>query len=182
MRLNPPRVPEVLAGAFSALLAVSLFLPWYRASEPAPGCDAGRAGCPRETATAFEAFAAIDILLLLVAGGGFALLVLEMTQRTPALPVAWSAMMAPLVIVALGLVVWRTTAPPEGAGDEPVFALLGLVATGALAAAVLLSMRSESYGWRASVGRGAGGGGAAGLPEPLPVPNIAPETSQERER
>lgn len=162
MKLNPPRVPEILVGAFAALLILSLFLPWYRADEPA-GCAPGADGCVRDTQTAFEAFAVVDILAALVAIGGLALLLLEMTQDTPAVPVAWSAMLAPLTVVAFGLVLWRTVAPPEDAGDEPVFALLGLVASGGLAVATMLSMRSEGYGWRSRA--------ADPVPsEPLPAP------------
>jgi hypothetical protein len=181
MKLNPPRVGEILAGAFGALLALSLFLPWYRTSDPAVGCDTRAAGCPRETVTAFQALAVVDVVLVVVALGGVALLLLEMTQRTTAVPVAWSALLAPLAVVAFGLVLWRVLDPAGGAGDEPVFAFLSLVASGGLLAGVLLSMRSESYGWRSS--RGAGSSGGAGrLPDPIPAPRVAGEGSGERGR
>lgn len=178
MKLNPPRVGEILAGAFGALLLLSLFLPWYRTPEPATtGCATERANCPRQAISAFEALAVVDVVLLLVALGGVALLVLEMTQRTPAVPLAWSALLAPFAVVAFGLALWRTLAPPGGPGDEPVFALLGLVASGGLAVGVLLSMRSESYGWRSRTDFG-----SAGLPEPLPSPRVSGAGLEERER
>lgn len=166
MTLKLPRVGEILAAAFGALLALSLFLPWYRTAEASPACPAGEAGCPRETVTGFEAFGAIDILLLLVAIGGVALLVLEMTQRTHAVPVAWSVLLMLLALLALAVVAWRTLSPP-GEGYEPLFALLGLVACGGVAAGCFLSMRNASPATRAV--RGAGG---SEPPEPLPVPTV----------
>jgi hypothetical protein len=173
MKLKPPRVAEILAGAFAALLILSLFLPWYRSSEQAAGCVPGQADCQRDTASAFEAFGVLDILLLLVGIGGLALLVLEMTQDTPAVPVAWSALLLPPAVVVFALVLWRTIAPPGPSDDEPVFALLGLVASGGLVTATMLSMRSERYGWRS---------GAVGevSPEPLPAPGMAGDGERER--
>lgn len=164
MTLKPPRAGEILAAVFGALLALSLFLPWYRASEPAAGCPAG-SSCPRETVTGFEAFAAVDALLVVVAAGGVALLVLEMTQRTSAVPVAWSALVFLAALVGVGLSLWRTVAPP-GDGLEPLFALLGLLACSGVAVACLLSMRNDSPAAPARAG-----GGAASLPDPLPVPD-----------
>jgi hypothetical protein len=175
MPLHPPRATEILAGAFAALLILSLFLPWYRASDAASGCAPGQADCPRATATAFESFAVLDIVLLLVGIGGIALMVLEMTQETPAVPLAWAGLLTPAALVAFGLVVWRTLAPPGGEGDEPVFALLGLVASGGLLAATLLSMRSEGYGWRSRPGE-------RRLPDPLPTPSVAGDGTGEERR
>jgi hypothetical protein len=173
MKLNPPRAPEILAGAFAALLILSLFLPWYRASDSASGCPPGQPDCPRPTASAFESFAVLDIVLLLVAVGGIALMFLEMTQETPAVPVAWAGLLVPAALVAFGLVLWRTLAPPGGTTDEPVFALLGLVASGGLFAATLLSMRSESYGWRSQPGE-------PRLPDPLPAPSAGEGPGEDR--
>lgn len=154
-RLNPPRVAEILAGAFGVVLLVSLFLPWFRTST-----DCVQAPCPSETMSAFAAFAVVDLVLLLVALGGVTLLVVELTQRTPALATASASIAAPLSFVAFALVLWRTISPPND-GAEPLFAFLGLVATGGLTVAFLLSMRNE--------GLGARGAGAPTLPEPLPV-------------
>jgi hypothetical protein len=180
MSLNPPRVGEILAGVFGALLVLSLFLPWYRTAEPATvGCDPERASCPQETLTGFEALAAVDVVLLVVGLGGVALLLLEMTQRTTAVPVAWSALLAPLAVVGFVLVLWRVISPP-GEAEEPLFAFLGLVASGGITAATLLSMRNESHGWRS---RGpVGPVPAGGSPEPLSVPRIPGEVSRESPR
>ncbi len=171
-----------MAGAFAALLTVSLFLPWYRASEPPGGCAPGEVGCTRETLSAFEAFAALDILLLVIVAGVAGLLVLEMSQRTPAVPVAWSAALVPPAIVAAGLVIWRTLDPPSNAVDEPVFALLGLVSAVGLVVAVLIGMRSESHGWRSTPRTGRGGRLGGRGPEPLPVPRVAGDGPAEEDR
>lgn len=135
--LNPPRVGEVLAGAFGGLLLISLFLPWYRRTVL---CE--QAPCPQPEATAFEAFAVLDVFLVLVALAGLGLLALEVTQRTPAVPTAWSAVATPLALIASVLVVVRLLAPP-GTADDPVFALLGLAACIGLTAGCFLSMRND---------------------------------------
>lgn len=161
MQLKPPRVAEILAGAFGALLLVSLFLPWYRG-----GCvQAGGGPCPSESA--FEAFAVLDIFLVVVALAGIGLLALELTQRTAALPVAWSALAAPLAMAATVLVLWRTLAPPASAPPDPVFALLGLVACAGVGAAFLLSMRNEGVERR----RTGSSAAASGQPEAITVPS-----------
>jgi hypothetical protein len=139
VHLNPPRVGEILAGAFGALLLVSLFLPWYRSSA---ACV--RAPCPQPDATAFESFAGLDVFLVVVALGGVGLLALEATQPTPAVPVAWASVGALLGFVAVVLVLWRMLAPPAIGPDDPVFAALGLAASAGVTAGCFLSMRNES--------------------------------------
>jgi hypothetical protein len=169
MQLKPPRVGEILAGAFGVLLLVSLFLPWYR--DEAPACL--REPCPAApTRSAWEAFAVLDLVLLAVALAGVGLLVVEVTQRTPAIPVAWSAIAALLALVAVGLVLWRSLSPPGGSGVEPVFSLLGLAASAGLAGGCFASMRDEGVRLR-----GVGPGTRDRWPEPLSVP--APPTDAE---
>lgn len=160
-RLNPPRVAEILAGAFGVVLLVSLFLPWYRTP-----IECVQGPCPSQTVSAFGAFAVLDLFLLVVALGGVMLLVVEMTQRTPALATASASIAAPLSFVAFALVLWRTLSPP-GAAAEPLFAFLGLIAAGGLTVAFLLSMRNE--------GLGARGAARTTLPDPLPAPRASTE-------
>lgn len=175
MRLKPPRVAEILAAAFGALLLVSLLLPWYR--EEVVCIQVVGADCPasRSGDTAFEAFAALDVYLLLVALAGLALLALEMTQRAPAIPVALSALGAPLALVATALVLWRVLDPPAE-GVEPLFALLGLISSAGLAMAFALSMRNEGLDRRRPSASRSGGGFT--LPEPLSVPTARSEDSR----
>ena len=168
MHLKPPRVGEILAGVFGALLLVSLFLPWYRQSLV---CAAGP--CPQPRATGFEALAVLDLFLVVVAFAGVGLLVVEMTQRTPAIPVAWAAIAALLGLVTMGLVLWRTLDPPPGWTDaEPVFVLLALIASAGLTAGCFLSMRDE--GVRRSADSGASG------PAPIPARRLSPEGDGDR--
>jgi hypothetical protein len=155
MRLTPPRVGEILAATFGVLLLVSLFLPWYR----------GRAG--EVTISGFGAFAVVDIYLVVVAAGALALLVLETTQRTPAVAVAWAAILTPLAAVGAGLVLWRVLDPPGSGGAEPIFAYLGLLAATGVTVGTVMSMRDETQRRPASPEATA----RARPPEPLSAPS-----------
>lgn len=169
MRLNPPRVGELLAGVFGALLLLSLLLPWYRTPEPATArCDEVSQACPRATVSGFEAFGVLDVYLLVIALVGVGLLVAEVTQRTSAIPTAWAALAAPLAFVAAALALWRTLAPPGGSVDEPLFALLGTIAAGGITVGSLLSMRNEGAG--AGAARPRAGARAEAEPELLAAP------------
>lgn len=154
--MNPPRVGEILSGAFGAVLAVSLFLPWYR--EQSQTGDSSNL-------TAWEAFAALDVLLVVVALGGLGLLFAEITQRTHAVATAWASILTPIAVVAAALVLWRTLSPGES--REALFALLGLVAATGLAAGSLLSMRNE--------GLDRARGRSSSEPELLAAPPVAGE-------
>ena len=173
MRLNAPRLGEILAGVSGLLLGFSLVLPWYRSTTVA-ACPAPPADCAAGTRsyTGFEAFAALDVYLLVIAAAGVGLLVAELVQRTPAIAVAWAAISATLGLVATVLVVWRTVDPPVGGDAEPLFALLGLLAAAGVGIGCLLSMRDEGFGIRPKPGLAATLRGAAttGGPEPLPAP------------
>lgn len=157
MRLKPPRVAEILAAAFGLLLLVSLFLPWY--GRPV---QCIQAPCPPLKENAFEAFAVLDVYLLIVGLAAIGLLVVEMTQRTPAVAVAWAAIGTPLAVVATALVLWRALSPPGAEEAERLFVLLGLAATAGVASAFALSMRNEGLDRHRRV-RGA-------VPRPLPEP------------
>lgn len=183
MRLKPPRLGEILAGASGLLLAFSLFLPWYRVSTvgtcpPPHECPGGDS----VSVVAFEAFAFLDLYLLVVALAGVGLLVAEVTQRTHAIPVAWASLTLPLALVATGLVLWRTFAPAGPTGAEPVFVLLGLLASAGVAVGALLSMRDEGFGIRPRPGIEATlrGAPAMGGPDPLPAPPVSGESPRER--
>ena len=78
MDLRRLRAGEWLAAAGGVLLLVSLALPWYEA-------DGG-------DVSGFEAFTVVDILLVLVAAVAIALAVLQATQTTQALPVAFGVL------------------------------------------------------------------------------------------
>lgn len=176
MRVKPPRLGEILAGAFGALLLVSLFLPWY-GKEAGYCIQVAGASCPPETVpdTAWEAFAVLDLAVLGLALAALGLLVSQTTQRTPAIPVAWGALTVPLGLVVTVWVLVRTLSPP-GEGLDPLFAFMGLVASAGVTVGALLSIRDEGFGVRPKPGigatmRGVAPGGADA--EPLSVPQVA---------
>jgi hypothetical protein len=141
------RTGDWLMGGFAAVLIVSLFLGWYCA--PPSGAD-GEAACGRgETFSAWQAFAVVDIVLLVAGLVGLVALVMTLAHATPAVPVALTAMGALAAIVAAVLVVVRLLAPPglPGAPDAGAVTLLGAwLGTGAalgLALVMIASIRDE---------------------------------------
>jgi hypothetical protein len=104
------RFGEWLALAGGVLLIVSLFLPWY-------GDVSG-----------FEAMTVIDILLVLIAAVGIALAVLQATQTTPALPVAFGVLTVVIGAIGVLLVLFRLIDAPGDVGGPATGAWLGLVA------------------------------------------------------
>jgi hypothetical protein len=104
------RFGEWLALAGGVLLIVSLFLPWY-------GDVSG-----------FEAMTVIDILLVLIAAVGIALAVLQATQTTPALPVAFGVLTVVIGAIGVLLVLFRLIDSPGDVGGPAAGAWLGLVA------------------------------------------------------
>lgn len=129
MTLKPPRLGELVAGASGAVLFCSLFLPWYRT--------------PSGSAiSAWDAFTVLDLVLAGTALIGMLLLVLEITQPTPAISVSVAALAALLGAVATLWVLLGALDPP-GAGDERELVLLGLAASGGVLVGGLVGMRDE---------------------------------------
>ena len=99
---------------------------------------------------AWEAFSVIDFILALAAVMAIASFVLTATQPTAAVPLALSSLTTLVAIVAWLLVVIRMIWPPdltpgpEVDVDRAAGAWLGLVATAALAAGCLASIRDET--------------------------------------
>ena len=120
------RAGEWTAALGGTLLLASLFLPWY-------GPDV----------TAWEAFAATDVLLALVAACGALLLVVTATQRAPALPLALDALVALAALAGLALVVIRALWLPAGAEGREWALWLGLAGALALEAGAWVAMRDE---------------------------------------
>ncbi|MGI8585632.1 MAG: hypothetical protein ACR2KY_04430 [Thermoleophilaceae bacterium] len=181
MRLTPPRLGEILAGAAGAVLLVSLFLPWFRATAVA-ACPPG-SGCPgggNVDEIAFEAFAVLDLLLAALALAGIGLVIAQVAAHAPAIPVAWASLTVLLGIVTTIWVLVSVISPP-GQTFEPLFALIGLAASAGVTIGALLSMRDEGFGVRpkpgieATLSRTADRG-----PEPLPVPDGLRPGRQER--
>lgn len=129
MDLRRLRAGEWIAAAGGSALIVSLLLPWYEG--------------PTETLTGYQALSVIDILLTLIALLGIALAILQVTQDTPAKPVA--AGILTVVFGALGvlLVLFRLIDSPSDGLDVRAGAWLGLVAAIALTAGGWRSLAAE---------------------------------------
>jgi len=150
MDLRRLRIGELVAGASGAVLAASLFLPWYEQTRVNPSARAPA----EETSTAFtawEAFAVIDVLLAIGAILGVGLLVVTATQRTASIPIAADALLtivgSMLALVAVARVLNLPSDVDSGssivdAGREPA-AWLGLLAAIGVPLGATLAMRDE---------------------------------------
>ena len=110
MDLRRLRAGEWLAFTGGVLLIASLFMPWY------------------DDVSGFEALTVIDILLVLVAAVGIALAVLQATQTSPALPVAFGVLSVTTGVIGVLLVLFRLIDAPGQLGGPGVGAWLGLAA------------------------------------------------------
>jgi peptidoglycan/LPS O-acetylase OafA/YrhL len=129
MDLRRLRSGEWVAAVSGVALLVSLFLPWY--------------GAGPEDASAWEALAAIDVALALVAASAVALLVITASQRVPAVPIALSAFVTLAGLIGLVLVLVRVASVP-GDFDGREWALwLGLLAAIGIVAGSSFAMRDE---------------------------------------
>jgi hypothetical protein len=128
MTLKAPRLGEVLAGISGALLLVSLFLPWY--------------GVDGAVVSGWDSLRTLRFVLLVCSALGILLLLLEITQRASPVPVALSAVIGLVGIVATLWVALRLLQPP-GDGWRLEFAWLGLAAVIGVAAGGLISGRDE---------------------------------------
>jgi len=156
MDLRRLRKGEWIAGVSGMVLFGSLFLPWYRQQpledirDPLTREFADRAGST--DVSAWEAFAVVDVLLLLVAALGVALLVVTAVQETAAVGIALDALVTLLVGIALVVVVIRVLNFPEGLEpfDRPPFEMgrTGFIVVGPLATlgvlvGAVVAMRDE---------------------------------------
>ncbi len=137
------RIGEWVSGGLGACLVVSIFLPWYCSPSARSGCSAG------EKVPGWEAFAVVDLVLLAAGATAMAALVLTLTQRTPALPLAVTSLGVFVALVAAVLAVVRLVAAPDltGPGGEAPIRLLGAwLGAGAalgLLASLLAAVRDE---------------------------------------
>ena len=127
------RAGEWLAALGGVSLIVTLTLDWYGAR----GREAGVSG--------FAAFDVIDVLLVLAAGTGIALAVVQATRERPALPVAAAVLTATIGMLATLLVGYRIVNEP-GPDEFLVVragAYLGLLAVAAMTAGGWLALGTE---------------------------------------
>jgi hypothetical protein len=156
MDLRRLRAGEWVVGASGLALLVSLFLPWYGIDQPVVF---GPTETFTESASGWEAFAILDILLALGAVAAIAVVVVTASQSTPALPLALQSLLTLLAILLLVLVLFRVANPPtvtfvEEAGpgvlraeaenpDRGLGAALGLTGVLAMALGGLMAIRDE---------------------------------------
>jgi hypothetical protein len=110
MDLRRARPADWLAGIGGALVIVSLFLPWY--------------GDP--SASGWEWFRAVDVILAALALVGVALLVSALTQRTTAVPIAFAAFSILAGLLAALLVAGRLLNLPGEADTRQIGPFLAL--------------------------------------------------------
>lgn len=110
MDLRRLRAGEWVYGIGSLLLLVSLFLTWYdgknvevRSFEPVGDFDL----------TAWEVFAAMDVILAAGALGGLAMVAISATQRVSAVNIAGSSLLVLASVVLLALVLFRLARIPD---------------------------------------------------------------------
>jgi hypothetical protein len=121
MDLRRVRRWEWLTGAAGVVLLVSLFLPWYGLD---PYGHATVVIHGSSTASAWQAFSVVDVVLAVVALGAIALPVVAAMQRTAAVPQAFTALLMPFAIAAAVVAVVRLLNAPDITG-------LGIGAEGA---------------------------------------------------
>jgi hypothetical protein len=131
MDLRRLRAGEWIAALSGVLLLVSLFLPWY-------GREPGA-----EDASAWQALAAVDVTLALVAAFGVTLLVVTASQRVPAVPIALSAIVTLVGLIGLLLVLIRLANVPDGLDGREFGVWLALVATIGIVVGGIVAMRDE---------------------------------------
>ncbi len=149
MDLRRLRAGEWITAGSGALLAVSLFLPWYTLEVPR---HEGRKIPGTLTFSAWEAFSIIDVLLLVLATLAIGLLILTAVQPTAAMGIAADAMLTILAgIVAIVTVIRMLDIPdslqaPDRFGIETgraPFAWIGLAAVFGVLLGALIAMRDE---------------------------------------
>jgi hypothetical protein len=143
----------LIAGVSGALLFIFMFFSWF-------GVDVSSsvpAGIPEDvanqaienagidtTATAWQSFDFIDLVLLVavIASVGFALI--DMTGTSVSLPVAGSALTAGIGAIAFLLVLYRLIDPPGGDGvGREIGVWLGLITTAGITYGGYLGMQEE---------------------------------------
>ena len=158
MDLRRPRPGEWIAALSGAALNVSLFLPWYRFEHSAESLLPGGAlvAFVDDAESGWEAFAVTDLVLALAGLLGVASVVVAATQRTVAIPVAFSSITVLVGMIALFLVALRLLfePAPQGAGElassvdvrKAIGAWIALAGGVGLTAGAWMGMHDERIG------------------------------------
>lgn len=176
------RQGEQIMGISAVLLFFFMFLPWYGYSVK----GASATGVDRTAnRSAWQAFSFIDLYLLITIVAALGLVILVMSQRSVALPVAGSVIVTALGGLGVLFILFRIVSKPDvcAAGfcagnlfDRSLKfgVLLGLLGAGGIVFGGLRAMRDEgeTFGDAAQRLQGVGGAGAppAGTPPQGDVP------------
>lgn len=168
MNLRRLRAGEWIAALGGVALLGSLFMAWY--SVPVP-TEAAVSPAPRQTESAWEAFAVVDLLLAAVALFAISMVPITAAQRVPAVPLAQDALVAIAAKLALIVILIRILwAPGDAIGVEPG-AWIGVVDALVIVAGGWIAMRDERLSGPDRVTDLTGRPGPEATPvESLPVP------------
>jgi hypothetical protein len=137
---------DLIAGAGAVALLAAMFLHWYGAAgiDVPPGAT-GYAPLSGAEATAWQAFDVLDVILALLALVPLALVVMQMTRRSPAVPVALSVLTWVAGMLAALLILYRIVNQPgpNDLVDVQAGAWLGLLAALVIAGGGWRSTRVE---------------------------------------
>ena len=145
MDLGRLRGTDYVVGVLAAALLGSLFLDWYH-GEVVAILGPGESTPASPTLNAFEAYTVTDIVLALFAVMALGIVFLTATQRTSAVPVAWTALTCAVSLVATGFMAVAALTVPEDGLVREVGPVLGLALTLGLTGAVWATARSERPG------------------------------------
>jgi len=158
MDLRRLRVGEWLAGVGGAALAISLFLPWWGLDgawiDLGPGGPVDGPGGGVDVVTtwsAWQVFSVADVFLFLLALGGMATWWIVAAGRTPGPGLIAEGLLTPFALVMAIVVAVQVLGTPGDLEAPPpipdpslrVGAWIGLLATFAILAGLLVGMRDE---------------------------------------
>ena len=131
MDLRRVRTWDWLTGAAGLVLLVSLFLPWYSLGGV--------------SATGWESFSAVDLILALAALCAIALPLVTAVQRTAAVPQAFASLIIWVLTVAAILAVIRLINPPADDGSRDAGVWIAALAALAVLALDAKAMRDKRF-------------------------------------
>lgn len=170
MDFSRVRTGEMIAGISGLALFIFMFFNWFGVETPSQVNGEPILVQAEGSASAWESFDFIDIVLLLAVIAAVGLLVLSASQASVNLPVAASAITAGLGILATLLVLYRVIDPPdivEGFDvTRKVGVFLGLIASAGIAVGGWMAMQEEGTTFSGEADRLGGSGGGPTAPPP----------------
>ncbi|MGI8728082.1 MAG: hypothetical protein ACR2K6_10455, partial [Solirubrobacterales bacterium] len=156
---------KIAAAAGVVLILVMFIFDWYSVGGGSIDTGAGTVEFDGGGVNAWQAFGLIDLILFISAGVAIALAVMSANSQSPNLPVALSAIVAGLGILATLLVLYRILdVPGPGGIDRGIGVFLGLLAAVGIAYGGWTAMQEEdtSFGDQADRLQNRGGGSGGG--------------------